>query len=119
MAAATTLAYIAQMQESGIPVTYGYISDVHDNHAGGGAYGPGEADYVAALKSYDDAFAKFFDRLAAHGINPSNTLFVVTADENDHYAGQQAQNCDGMTTPCIYNTDTGHGDRRQAGTRHF
>ena len=107
MSAANTLGYVAQMQEAGIPVTFAYISDVHDNHAGGGAYGPGEAGYVAALKSYDDAFGKFFDRLAADGINRSNTLFVVTADENDHYAGQQAQNCDGVTTPCTYNTTPG------------
>ena len=107
MSAATTLGYVAQMQEAGVPVTFAYISDVHDNHAGGGAYGPGEAGYVAALKSYDDAFGKFFDRLAADGINKSNTLFVVTADENDHYAGQQAQNCDGVNTPCVYNTAPG------------
>ena len=43
MSAATTLGYVAQMQEAGIPIIYAYISDVHDNHAGGGAYGPGEA----------------------------------------------------------------------------
>ena len=67
-------------------------------------YGPGEAGYVAALKTYDDAFAKFFDRLSSDGIDASNTLFIVTADENDHYAGQQAQNCDGVTTACVYNT---------------
>ena len=30
--ATTTLAYIAQMQEAGIPVTFGYISDAHDQH---------------------------------------------------------------------------------------
>jgi hypothetical protein len=104
MSAANTLGYVAQMQESGVPVTYAYISDVHDNHAGGGAYGPGEAGYVAALKSYDDAFGTFFSRLAADGIDKSNTLFVFTADENDHYAGQQAQGCNGVTTPCVYNT---------------
>jgi hypothetical protein len=112
MSAANTLGYVAQMQESGVPVTFAYISDVHDNHAGGGAYGPGEAGYVAALKSYDDAFGKFFARLAADGINKSNTLFVFTSDENDHYAGQQAQNCDGVTTPCVYNnvaTNPKHG----------
>lgn len=107
MSAANTLGYVAQMQESGIPVTYAYISDVHDNHAGGGAYGPGEAGYVAALKSYDDAFGKFFQRLAADGIDKSNTLFVFTADENDHYAGQQPQNCDGVSTPCTYNVAQG------------
>jgi hypothetical protein len=108
MSAANSLGYVAAMQEAGIPVTYAYISDVHDNHAGGGAYGPGEAGYVAALKSYDAAFAKFIDRLAGDGINSSNTLFVVTADENDHYAGQQAQNCDGVTTMCTYNQAAGN-----------
>jgi hypothetical protein len=108
MSASTSLGYVAQMQEKGIPVTYAYISDVHDNHAGGGAYGPGEQGYVDALHTYDLAFQKFFDRLAADGINKSNTLFVFTADENDHYAGQQAQNCDGVNTPCVYNNAAGN-----------
>jgi hypothetical protein len=108
MLATNTLGYVATMQEAGIPVTYAYISDVHDNHAGGGAYGPGEAGYVAALKSYDNAFGIFINRLAAEGIDKSNTLFVVTADENDHYAGQQATGCDGVTTPCVYNQATGN-----------
>ena len=108
MSAASTLGYVAQMQEAGIPVTYAYISDVHDNHAGGGAYGPGEAGYVAALHSYDDAFGKFFTRLTEDGITKENTLFVFTADENDHYAGEQAQNCDGVHTPCVYNMATGN-----------
>ena len=104
MSAATSLGYVAQMQEAGIPITYAYISDVHDNHAGGGAYGPGEA-YVDALASYDDAFAKFFDRLAQDGIDKSNTLFVVTADENDHFVGEQAQGCNGVDPNfCVYNT---------------
>jgi hypothetical protein len=107
MTAATTLGYVAQMQEAGIPVTYAYISDTHDNRSGAGAYGPGEAGYESALKSYDDAFGKFFARLASDGINRSNTLFVVTADENDNFAGQQAQNCDGVTTLCTYNTAPG------------
>jgi hypothetical protein len=102
MPASTSLAYVAQMQEAGIPITYAYISDVHDNHAGQGAYGPGEPGYVAALKAYDDAFAAFFQRLAGDGIDRSNTLFVVNADEGDHFAGQEAQNCDGVTTPCTY-----------------
>ena len=94
-----TLGYVAQMQEAGVPVTFGYISDAHDNHKNAfpapsdptgqfpRASGPGESDYVATLKSYDDAFATFFDRLKKDGINKHNTLFVVTADENDHFAG--------------------------------
>ena len=34
--ASTTLSYVAQMQEAGIPVTFGYISDAHDQHGAGG-----------------------------------------------------------------------------------
>ncbi len=104
MSAAVSLAYVADMQEHGIPVTYAYISDAHDKHQSGPAYGPGEAGYVAALKAYDDAFAAFFTRLANDGINSSNTLFIFTADENDHFAGGTPLNsCDGVNTPCTYN----------------
>jgi hypothetical protein len=105
MSAANSLGYVAQMQEAGVPVTYGYISDAHDNHAPNGhAYGPGETGYVNALKSYDAAFDTFFQRLAEDGINASNTMFVVTSDENDHFVGGQPSpaNCDGVTTPCSY-----------------
>jgi hypothetical protein len=106
MSAATSLGYVAQMQEAGIPVTYGYISDAHDNHSTGHAFGPGEAGYVAALKTYDTAFGQFFTRLAKDGINKSNSLFVVTADENDHFTGgaPTPANCDGVTVPCTYPT---------------
>jgi hypothetical protein len=104
MAATVSLSYVAAMQEHGVPVTYAYISDAHDAHPSGPAYGPGSAGYVAALARYDDAFDKFFQRLAADGINSSNTLFVFTADENDHFAGgpPSPANCDGVHTPCTY-----------------
>jgi hypothetical protein len=85
--ATNTLGYVAQMQEAGVPVTYAYISDAHDNHSLSRASGPGETDYKAQLAAYDDAFAKFFDRLAADGITKDNTLFAFTADEGDHFAG--------------------------------
>ena len=41
MSAAVSLSYVAAMQEHGIPVTYAYISDAHDNHKppGSGAFG--------------------------------------------------------------------------------
>jgi hypothetical protein len=106
--ASTTLAYVAQMQEAGIPVTFGYISDAHDSHGVSGeihiARGPGEQPYVDQLKAYDEAFAKFFDRLAADGIDKSNTLFVVTNEEGDHFVGAQPapSGCDGVNTPCTY-----------------
>ena len=78
------------MQEHGVPVTFAYISDAHDNHGNSGnihvAYGPGEAGYVQQLHDYDKAFGAFFARLAADGINKNNTLFVFTVDEGDHGA---------------------------------
>jgi hypothetical protein len=87
MLAKVSLGYVAQMQEAGVPVTFAYISDAHDNHTLLRASGPGEADYVAQLRAYDNAFAAFFARLRRDGIDRSNTLFVVTVDENDHFAG--------------------------------
>lgn len=102
MEAPVSLAYVADMQEHGVPVTYTYISDAHDMHPSGPAFGPGQAGYVAALQSYNDAFGKFFTRLANDGINSSNTLFVFTSDEGDHFVGVTATGCDGVTTPCTY-----------------
>jgi hypothetical protein len=109
MEATVSLSWVAQMQEAGIPVTYAYISDAHDGHGISGnihfAYGPGEAGYVQQLHDYDVAFQKFFDRLAADGINRKNTLFVFTVDEGDHFVGDQPTpaDCDGVTTACNYN----------------
>jgi hypothetical protein len=104
MAAAVSLSYVAAMQEHGVPVTYAYISDAHDKHPSGPAFGPGQAGYVAALRAYDDAFNKFFARLAADGINAKNTLFIFTADEGDHFVGgaPSPADCDGVTVPCTY-----------------
>jgi hypothetical protein len=108
MEAKVSLSWVAQMQEAGIPVTYAYISDAHDEHGTSGnihfAYAPGEAGYVTQLREYDQAFQQFFDRLAADGINKSNTLFLFTVDEGDHFAGSQPNNpsCDGVTVPCDY-----------------
>jgi hypothetical protein len=118
-----SLAYVADMQEAGIPVTYGYISDLHERKPGttgcttagassGYALGPGDACYVNNAKAYDAAFATFFDRLAADGITPANTLFIVNSEENDHFAGGTPNRaaasaptpagCDGVTVPCSY-----------------
>ena len=59
---------------------------------------------MCTVKNYDDAFGKFFDRLATDGINKDNTLFVFTVEEGDHFAGSQPTNpnCDGVNIPCTY-----------------
>jgi hypothetical protein len=110
-----SLGYAATMLEAGIPVVYLYVADAHDRNpvpldpvknvpGPSHAFGAGEAEYVAQLKAYDVAFGKFFARLAADGINKDNTLFIVTADENDHFVGGAASpaNCDGIHVPCTY-----------------
>jgi hypothetical protein len=122
-----TLAVMADMQEAGIPVTYGYISDLHerksDTRTGctsatpqsvGRPLGPGDSCYVANAQHYDAAFQTFFTRLAADGITPANTLFVISAEENDQFAGANVgratqpttagggAGCNGITTPCNY-----------------
>ncbi len=113
MTAAVSLGYMAYMQEHGIPVTYAYISDAHDSHgtdgSGQAAYGPGQAGYVAQLAAYNTAFGDFFARLAADGINKTNTLFIFTVDEGDHFVGAapSPSTCDGVTTPCTYPAPAG------------
>ena len=121
--ATQTLAVLADMQEAGIPVTYGYISDLHERKAdtrtgctsatpesAGRPLGPGDSCYVTNAQHYDTAFQTFFTRLAAAGITRANTLFVISAEENDQFAGANVGRatqptpaaCDGVTTPCNY-----------------
>jgi hypothetical protein len=93
---AQTLAYMADMEEDGVPVTYGYISDLHGNEDipsltacknAPEALGSGSACYLAQAAYYDQAFEIFFKRLAADGMTPKNTLLIVSNDEGDHEAG--------------------------------
>ena len=109
---AQSLGYVAQMLEAGVPVVYFYIEDAHDNDPGlsgipsasEGTFGPGEQGYVTQLQAYNKAFGEFFARLKKDGITKDNTLFVVTADENDHFVGgpPSPANCDGVNVPCTY-----------------
>jgi hypothetical protein len=106
---AQTLAVVETMLKKGIPVVYAYIADAHDNHEGSSlsseaTFGPGEAPYVQQLKDYNAAFGTFFAHLQAAGIDQSNTLFIFTPDEGDHFVGgtPTPANCDGVTVPCNY-----------------
>ena len=117
--ASQSLAYMADMLESGIPVVNGYIADIHGNENIPGlaacqgapaALGSGTACYLAQAAYYNAAFGTFFKRLAADGITPANTEFVLSSDEGDHEAGANVgraiqptpANCDGVTVPCTY-----------------
>jgi hypothetical protein len=102
--ASQALGYLLAMQVKGIPVTLAYIADLHDSQVTGNALGPGDAAYVAQAQSYDVAFDWFFKRLNDAGINETNTLFIITADEGDHFVGTAPTpaNCDGVTVACQY-----------------
>jgi hypothetical protein len=111
--AAQSLAYAADMLESGVPVVDTYIADIHGNNVSSlaackgapAALGSGSACYIAQAQYYNQAFGEFFQRLAADGITTANTLFVLSADEGDHEAGGNVgravqptpANCDGAT----------------------
>ena len=105
------LAYTLDMQTHGIPVTFTYLTDLHDSWITGAGMGPGEAQYESQLKQENAAFGTFFKDLAAHGITKANTLFVITADEGDHFVGgaPSPANCNGVTIPCTY-TNVGEVD---------
>jgi hypothetical protein len=115
---AQTLAVVETMLKTGIPVVFAYIADAHDNHQGTSlstekTFGPGEASYVKQLSDYNAAFGTFFANLKAAGIDQSNTLFIFTPDEGDHFSGAAPSpaNCDGAKIvngvvtpdiPCTY-----------------
>jgi hypothetical protein len=104
MTGVNALAYTLDMQLHGVQVTDTYLSDLHDNFNGSGPFGPGEAGYEAQLRQENAAFGTFFSELAAHGITRANTLFVITADEGDHFVGSAPtpSNCNGVTITCHY-----------------
>jgi len=110
---AQTLGYTADLLESGVPVVYGYISDLHGNHGlstpdcnnAPDALATGTACYIEQAQAYNQQFGIFFKRLAADGITPENSLFIFTSDEGDHEAGANVgrfvqptpAGCDGAT----------------------
>ncbi|MGP0026037.1 MAG: hypothetical protein ACLPKE_22185 [Streptosporangiaceae bacterium] len=113
--ASQTLAYMSDMLDSGVPVVNGYISDIHGNEGipalssvcknAPDALGSGSACYIAQAQYYNQAFGTFFKRLAAAGITPQNTEFLLSSDEGDHEAGANVgraiqptpASCDGAT----------------------
>jgi hypothetical protein len=120
--ASETLAYMADMQESGVPVTvaYGYISDIHGNESIPGvtacacapaALGSGSACYVAQAQYYNRAFETFFARLAADCITPAKTLFVFSTEEGEHEAGVNVGRAIQPTPPKLRRGDSDRPDR--------
>jgi hypothetical protein len=99
-----SLAYTLDMQTHGIPVTFTYLADLHDNAVTGAGMGSGTATYESQLRQENAAFGTFFTDLARAGITKANTLFVITADEGDHFVGSAPSpaNCDGVTITCSY-----------------
>ncbi len=93
------------MLEAGVPVVYASIGDVRVRGATDQrAVGPGERAMVTSLAADDAAFKRFVDRLAAAGITPRNTLFIVVSAGTDRFVGgaPRPAGCDGITVPCSY-----------------
>src|SRR5262249_48422897 len=93
---------------------YGYIADLHGNHGLPGtpacdtapdALASGTECYIQQAQAYNQELGTFFNRLAADGITPQNSLFIFTADEGAHEAGANVgrfvqptpAGCDGAT----------------------
>ena len=103
------------MLETGVPVVYGYIADLHGNEnipglsactQRAGRAGQRRQPATSSRRSTTTGrSASFFKRLAADGITPKNTLFVLSSDEGDHEAGANVGRavqptpvtCDGAT----------------------
>ena len=78
--AAQTLSYMSDMLESGVPVVYGYMADLHGNEdipalpacapMRPRPSGSGSPCYIAQAQYYNAAFGLFFKRLAQDGITP-------------------------------------------------
>jgi hypothetical protein len=124
--AAQSLSYAADMLEHGVQVVNLYVADIHGNQflpnspqvptmgtdcgSATSALGSGSQCYIDQGKYYNDAFGVFFQRLAADGITPQNTLFELSSDEGDHEAGGNVgravgpspAGCDGVSVPCTY-----------------
>jgi hypothetical protein len=147
--AAQSLSYAADMLENGVQVVNLYMADLHGNqylpnspqvptmgtdcNSEPDALGSGSKCYIDQAEYYNDAFGVFFKRLAADGITPKNTLFVVSSDEGDHEAGANVgralqpspAGCDGATVsggtvtpdvPCTYtSSDFGEIDVNTTG----
>jgi hypothetical protein len=77
---------------------------MHDSWVTGAGLGSGSATYESQLRRENAAFGVFFRDLAAHGITKANTLFVITADEGDHFVGGPAApvGCNGIKVLCTY-----------------
>ena len=104
MTGPNALGYTLAMQTHGVPVTFTYLTDLHDSRTTGAGLGSGTATYEAQLRAENAAFGTFFGDLAAHGITKANTLFVITSDEGDHFVGgaPSPAGCDGVTITCTY-----------------
>ena len=49
--------------------------------------GPGDVCFVNNAKAYDDVLSDLLRPSGGSRITPDNTLFIINAEENDHFAG--------------------------------
>ena len=107
------------MQENGVPMTFAYISDAHDNHTLGRASQAPVRPATRPAESYDDAFATFFQRLPTtastsrtrSSSSPSTRATTSPAERAARPGECRARSS--TTTPCLTPTSLpGEPDRR-------
>ena len=112
------------MQEAGVPVTFGYISDAHDFHGVSGndhvAYGPGEAGYVQQLKDYDTGVRRVLHRASRTTASRRTTRSSSSPSRRatTSPAPRPTRPCDGVTHAVHVRQRPRHrGERRPAPAR--
>src|SRR3989454_1300971 len=88
MEATVSLAWVAQMQEAGIPVTYAYISDAHDGHGAtqaACAFIPARTNQSFAWNHGDiqDEIASTWVGYVGQGVDPAGVDSTTWSDHTD------------------------------------
>jgi len=100
--AAITLRMTTLLQAAGVPITFTYVENNHtfcDPRCR--ELRKDDPQFTSLLEDDDEAFGRFFTDLAALGITPDNTLFVLVTDEGDHYLENHARPVDTRFPPPV------------------
>ena len=106
--ATTTLAYVAQMQEAGIPVTFGYISDAHDQHGKAGEIHATAGPRRGRLRPATEGLRRSVREVlrpsgAGRHRQEQHALRVHGRGRRSlRRLGAHAEYCDGVNVPCTY-----------------
>ncbi len=99
--AGITLRMTTLLQAAGVRFTFSYVENNHKLCTRCPELRPDDPTFAKLLEADDEAFGRFFADLATLGITPSNTLFLITTDEGDHFLENFAQSIDTTFPPPV------------------